>query len=103
MKEFQTNRILMELTLTSNSFNSELRFRGSRPEMFLKISQNPQGKTCVRVSFLRDSGVMFSCEFCEIFKNTYFLEHLRTAASEDCSYGYFLLNIRQEFFLVNYL
>ena len=23
---------------------------------------------------------VFSCEFCEIFKNTYFLEHLRTAA-----------------------
>ena len=25
---------------------------------------------------------MFSCEFCKIFKNTFFLEHLRTAASE---------------------
>ena len=25
---------------------------------------------------------MFSCEFCEISKNTYFEEHLRTAASE---------------------
>ena len=23
---------------------------------------------------------MFSCEFCEIFKNTYFVEHLQTAA-----------------------
>ena len=26
--------------------------------------------------------LMFSCEYCEIFKNTYFEEHLRTAASE---------------------
>ena len=26
---------------------------------------------------------MFSCEYCEIFKNTYFEEHLRTAASVD--------------------
>ena len=24
---------------------------------------------------------MLSCEYCEIFKNTYFIEHLRTAAS----------------------
>ena len=24
---------------------------------------------------------MFSCEYCEIFKNTYFEEHLRTAVS----------------------
>ena len=24
---------------------------------------------------------VFSCEFCEIFKNTYFEEHLQTAAS----------------------
>ena len=25
---------------------------------------------------------MFSCEYCVTFKNTYFEEHLRTAASE---------------------
>ena len=25
---------------------------------------------------------MFSCEICEVFKNTYFEEHLRTSASE---------------------
>ena len=28
---------------------------------------------------------MFSCEYCKIFKNTYFQKHLRTAASE--TYG----------------
>ena len=27
---------------------------------------------------------VFSCEFCEIFKNTFFTEHLRTSASEQC-------------------
>ena len=26
---------------------------------------------------------VFSCEYCEIFKNTYFEEHLRTAVSID--------------------
>ena len=30
----------------------------------------------------------FSCEYCVIFKNTYFEEHLRTAASKWCSYTY---------------
>ena len=25
---------------------------------------------------------MFSCEFCEIFKNTFFMEHLRVTASD---------------------
>ena len=25
---------------------------------------------------------MFSCEFCEIFKNTFFAQHLRTTGSE---------------------
>ena len=27
---------------------------------------------------------LFSCEFCEVLKNIYFAEHLRTAASESC-------------------
>ena len=31
----------------------------------------------------RDSNIeVFSCEICEIFKNTYFVEHLQTAASD---------------------
>ena len=29
----------------------------------------------------RDSKQVFSCQYCEIFKKTYFEEHLRTAAS----------------------
>ena len=31
------------------------------------------------------STKVFSCKYCEIFKNTYFAEHLRTAASDDFS------------------
>ena len=60
----------------------------------LEISQNSQEKTCTRVIFLnkketgaglqlywkRDSQVL-SCEFCEIFKNTFSTEHLWTTAS----------------------
>ena len=39
--------------------------RASRPATFLK----------------RDSDTVFSCEYCKIFKNTYFDENLRTTAS----------------------
>ena len=61
--------------------------------VFLKISQNLQKNTCFRVhysiklqvsvlqfSLKKDPGV-FSWEFCEIFKNMYFIEHLLVHAS----------------------
>ena len=50
--------------------------------VFLKISQNAQGNTCARVSFLQPQACnfikketlakVFICEFCEISKNTFF-------------------------------
>ena len=58
--------------------------RCSVKKVFLEISQNSQENICARVSFLiklqilglqlyqnRDSGTVFSCEFCDIFKNTF--------------------------------
>ena len=63
-------------------------------KVFLKISQNSQENTCARVSFLiklqasacnfitkETLAQVFSCEFCEFSKSTYFEEHLLTAAS----------------------
>ena len=45
--------------------------------MLLKISQNPQKNTCVRVSFVKDTPTQtFSYEFCEIFWEHFFIEHL---------------------------
>ena len=57
-------------------------------KVFFKISQNSQENTYARVYFLVKLQVdacnlikketlaqVFSCEFCEIFKNTYFTEH----------------------------
>ena len=57
--------------------------KSSRPgvfckKVFLEISQNSQGNTCARISILTKLDFinteilaqMFSCEFCEIFKNT---------------------------------
>ena len=60
--------------------------------MFLEISQNSQEKTCVRVSFFNKvAGLkpfkketlaqVFSCELCEISKNTFLTEHFWTTAS----------------------
>ena len=54
---------------------------------FFKISQYWLENTCVGVSdlqlFWKETPTqLFSCEYCEIFKNTYFEEHLRTATSE---------------------
>ena len=63
--------------------------------VFLKISQNSQENTCARTSLLiklqAEAGnfvkketltQVFSYEFCEVFRNTFFTEHLWTTASE---------------------
>ena len=61
-------------------------------KMFLKISQNSQENTYATVSFLimlqaysfitkETLTEVFSREFCEIFKNAFFIKHLRTNAS----------------------
>ena len=45
--------------------------------MLWEISQNSQENICAGISFL-----VFSCEFCEIYKNTFFAEQHRTTASD---------------------
>ena len=63
-----------------------------RKKVFLKISQNSQGSTCARVFFLIKLEAsdlvalvqVFSCKFCEIFKNTFFLRTPPVAASVFC-------------------
>ena len=57
-------------------------------KMFLKISQNLQESTCARVSFFNfikkeALAQVFSCEFCEIFKNIISADHIRATASEE--------------------
>ena len=63
--------------------------RCSVKKEFLKISQNSQENTWARVLFLinlqaspatslkETLAQVFSCELCKIFKNTYFIEHVR--------------------------
>ena len=63
--------------------------RSSIKKVFLIILQNTQKNTCAGVSFLikllaeasnfiniETLTKVFSCELCEIFKNTFFTEHL---------------------------
>ena len=55
--------------------------------VFLEISQNSQENTCARVSFLiklqkETLAQVFSCEFCEISKNTFFYRTPLVAAAE---------------------
>ena len=56
-----------------------------KKKMFLEISHNSQENTCPRVSFLiklqappkkETLAQLFSCEICEITKNTFFTEYL---------------------------
>ena len=53
-------------------------------KVFFRISQIAQENTCARVPTLLKKRLaqVFSCEFCENFKNTFFTEHLWTTASE---------------------
>ena len=64
-------------------------------KVLLEISQNSQENTCARVPFLiklqaevcnfikkETLAQMFSCEICEISKNTFFIENLQVTASD---------------------
>ena len=51
-------------------------------KLFLSISQNPQETPVLETLFVKVAGL-------KAFTNTYFDEHLRTAASASCGYGNF--------------
>ena len=53
------------------------RAKGSLKKMLREISQNSQENTCAGIAFL-----VFSCEFCEICKNIFFVEQHWTTASD---------------------
>ena len=61
--------------------------RCSVKKLFLRISENSQENTCTEVSFYQSyRSPVLSCEFCEIFKNTYFVKDWWTAAFENHVY-----------------
>ena len=50
-------------------------------KVFLEISQNSQERPACNFIKKGTLAQVFSCEFCEISKNTFFTEHLWTTAS----------------------
>ena len=61
--------------------------RCSVKKLFLRILENSQENTCTEVSFYQSyRSPVLSCEFCEIFKNTYFVKDWWTAAFENHVY-----------------
>ena len=60
-------------------------WRCSVKKVFLKILQNSQENTGDTCNFIKKETLaqVFSCEFCEIFKNTLFTGHPWTTASGD--------------------
>ena len=81
--EIERRNVLLSM---SNTQKQSIARRFSVKKMFLKILQNLRRKTSVLESLFllklnvsdlqlyrkRDSGQVFSCEFCEILKNTFF-------------------------------
>ena len=56
----------------------------SRKKLFQNLTQNYLRRSLIKlpVSRLRiENTQVFSYEFCEVFKNTFLVEHLRTAVS----------------------
>ena len=76
------HKLVYELKREKYMIFTEAATRGVLQEkVFLGISQNSQENTCDRVSFLiKLQAQVFFCESCDIFKNTYFTEHLWTTA-----------------------
>ena len=80
--------------------------RCSVKKVLLEISQNSQENSFVRVSFLtklQEKGTLaqvFSSEFCEISKNTFFLRTLPVAASILSPCNFFYLKIILQILLV---
>ena len=69
--------------------------------MFLEISQNSEENTCARVSFFNKvAGLklqVFSCEVCEISKNT-FLYRIPLVAASALPWRFFFKTLREQSF-----
>ena len=76
-------------TLFSTMFSTDRSShqRCSIKKLFLKISKYSQEKPWAYNYFIKTHQHVFSCEYCKIFQNTYFEEHLRTAAYNLSSMG----------------
>ena len=75
-------KVIVYLALSETNPEAAVR-RCSVKKVVLKISQNSQENTyvgvCLTWNFTKKETPtqLFYCEFCEIFKNTFFIKHLR--------------------------
>ena len=91
-------KVIVYLALSET--NSEVAVRRcSAKKVVLKISQNSQENTCVGVcltwNFTKKETPtqLFYCEFCEIFKNTFFIKHLRWLLLTNLPHQLSLMNV----------
>ena len=66
--------------------------------VFLKIWQNPQQNTCALPESLFNKvnlAQVFSCEFCEIFKNIFFKEYLWWLLLTEYNLNFYFLGISE--------
>ena len=63
---------ILYLNLPPNPFTKAVSRRCSVKKVFWKIAQNQQENSCARVPVLIKLAKMFSCEFYETFKSTFF-------------------------------
>ena len=88
------SRFCSVLESCGDIFSEPVTRRCSVKKVFLEISQNSQENTCARVSFFKKTllknsnfikketlAQVFSCEFCEISKNTFSYRTPPVAAS----------------------
>ena len=92
-ENFKTKLKISSIILKSDV---ALHLQKQPPEVFckkkvlLQTSQNSQGSTCARASFLIKLQEI-SCEFCEISKNTIFTEYLWETASASIVVNFFII------------
>ena len=85
MKKGSTSNNTNRYSSSNTSDVEAVVLRSPIKKVFLKNSENSQEKTCVRVSLLiklQVSGLVFCCEFCEIFKNIVFYRTPPATASK---------------------
>ena len=74
--------LLLSILLTLKIFSKALARRCSVKNVFLKLLKNSPEKTCSRFFNKNETlAQVFSNEFCTIFKNNFFKEHLWTTTS----------------------
>ena len=86
--------LFIQIDSTGKDENPLSNFRGSHLKCSIEKAVLKNFAVYQKVTLTQ----VFSCEYCEIFKNTYFKEHLQTAASRTCQVCQVLFAVHQQIF-----